>query len=78
MAKEYATETDIIEIADALYGPGTQVFYRQGVYRVRDFAWDTLNRTWTYTLTYNGSVHYDDAPEKYVLTRKEVSKEIFG
>ena len=57
--KDYATETDLIEIPDALYAPGTEVRYTDSfegkkytelTYTVRDFAWDSLKKTWTYCL----------------------------
>jgi len=75
--KNYATESDIIETADPLFYPGDKVQARTHdtiCTYVRDFAWDTLNKTWTYCVVYfqmpghdpkwTGSVANEAVPEK--------------
>jgi hypothetical protein len=57
--KNYATETDIITIADPLFYPGDKVFWGAGhrdhmvlPLLVESFSWNTLEKSWTYTLVY--------------------------
>lgn len=94
--KDYATETDIIETADPLFYPGDQV--ELVAYSIREatgyklfvesFAWNTLVRSWTYTLVYfltegngydmrwNGSLATPEAFEKELklVSRKKFAK----
>jgi hypothetical protein len=75
MAKDYAVETDLIEIPDALYAPGQEVRWtspyfgntKELTYQVRDFAWDSLKQTWMYCLERESfdemSVAEEEAPE---------------
>lgn len=78
--KDYATETDIIETADPLFGPGDEVEHsaHQGGYTlmVDSFAWHPLKKSWTYVLLYyrhgnqllrwDGSLAEEEAFEKDV------------
>lgn len=48
--KDYTTETDIIQIADPLFGPGDIVMYRDVECIVQHSQWEPLKRTWTYAL----------------------------
>ncbi len=74
--KNYATETDIITTPDALYAPGAKVLYQDRVYTVRDFMWNTLQKTWTYCLTHSyrdvfgremtDRLAYEEAPERLI------------
>lgn len=55
--KNYATETDIIEIADPLFYPGDRVEWKCGGpatngLTVESFSWNALKKSWTYTLLY--------------------------
>jgi hypothetical protein len=86
MAKDYATETDIIETADPLFFPGDMVKARTQFLRtyIRDFSWDSLNKTWTYCLVHftqpgydpkwSGSIADDSVPEKDLKLISRVHK----
>jgi len=68
--KNYATETDIIKIADPLFFPGDMVRTKTRPFLrtyVRDCAWDDLSKTWTYCLAgsaQTSSIDDENAPEK--------------
>jgi hypothetical protein len=63
--KDYNTETDIITIPDPLFYPGDKVdwsFWEGGddiKFIVESFSWNTLAKSWTYTLVYFLSGNYD-------------------
>jgi len=65
MAKDYATETDIIEIPDAIYAPGAPVKYLGASYTAESFSWDHRGQTWTYSLMKNGIpvAYLEEIPE---------------
>lgn len=75
MTKDYATETDLIEIADPLYAPGQEVRWtnpyfkgaKELTYTVAHFQWDSLKQSWTYCLERESfdemMVATEDAPE---------------
>jgi hypothetical protein len=96
MAKDYATETDVIETADPLFYPGDKVELKRWTRAqetgynlfVESFAWNTLAKSWTYTLVFfltagdgydkrwNGSLAEPEAFEKELklVSRKKFTK----
>jgi hypothetical protein len=93
MAKDYATESDIIETADPLFHLGDKVKQKQWTRAaesgfslfVESFSWNTLRKSWTYTLVYfltgdkgdtrwNGSLGVEEAFEKDLKLISRVHK----